>query len=302
MDFVGELKKIITETPRMCVASRNVENCPYGDFIYNCKNCYLCFDTGGSQDCYYVANSMKNKECVDCDLARWSELCYECLNIERCYNCDWCIDCNNCQNLARCFDCIGCNDCYGSIGLRRKSHYFYNKQLTKDEYKKTIKNVEFDHDRFLKLKQEIPHVNLHLSKSEDCTGDYIYNSKQCVLCYDINNMENCIYYSNGNYNRPDKDCCDVDEGSGCELCYDCFSVGYCYNCNFIVESSYCTNCEFGLELEQCKDCFGCAYLKNKQYYILNQPYTKEEYRQQVRTIKEGLIQRGKYSIELLQKN
>ena len=142
MDFVGELKKIIKETPRMCVASRNVENCPYGDFIYNCKNCYLCFDTGGSQDCYYVANSMKNKECVDCDLARWSELCYECLNIERCYNCDWCIDCNNCHDLTRCFDCIGCNDCYGSIGLRRKSHYFYNKQLTKDEYKKSIKNKQ----------------------------------------------------------------------------------------------------------------------------------------------------------------
>lgn len=284
----------------MCVASRNVENCPYGDFIYNCKNCYLCFDTGGSQNCYYLTSSMKNKDCVDCDFARWSELCYECMNIERCYNCNWCIDCNNCHDLERCIDCIGCNDCYGSIGLRRKSYCYYNEQLTKDEYKKATKNIEFDSGNFFKLKKTIPHVNLHLSKSENCIGDYIYNSKGCVECYDINNMENCTHYTSGNYNSPDKDCCDMDDASACELCYDSFSLGYCYNCNFLVGSSYCTNCEFGMGLEQCKDCFGCAYLKNRQHYILNQPYTEEEYSRKIKVIKDELIRKGEYSIQLLQ--
>jgi len=299
MEFIKEFKKLLDHAPRMCVNSRNVENCPYGDFIYNCKNCYLCFDTGGSHNCYYLTSSMKNKECVDCDFARWSELCYECMNIEKCYNCNFCIDCNNCHDLERCFDCIGCNDCYGSIGLRRKSYCYYNEQLTKEKYEKAIAEVKFDPAKFLKLKLTIPHVNLHLSKSEKCTGDYIYNSKDCEQCYDINNMEGCIYYSSGNYNSPDKDCCDIDEASGSELCYDSFSLGYCYNCNFLLESSYCTNCEFGMGLEQCKDCFGCAYLKNKQYYILNNPYAREEYLKIIANIKKELIGDGKYSLEAI---
>lgn len=296
MEFIKNLNKLLNDTPRMCVNSRNTENCPYGDFIYNCQNCYLCFQTGGSQNSYYLTSSMKNKECVDCDYARWSELCYECLNIEKCFDCNWCIDCNNCHNLKRCFDCIGCNDCYGCVGLRHQSFCLYNEQLSKEDYIRAIKNIKFDSSRYMALKNVLPRVNLHLSKSEGCRGDYIYNSKNCIECYDINNMENCIYYSDGNYNSPDKDCCDMDEASSCELCYDSFSLGYCYNCNFLIESSYCNDCEFGMGLEQCKNCFGCAYLKNKQYYILNKPYSKEEYFKKTEEIKAELIKNGQYCL------
>ncbi|MDP3014198.1 MAG: hypothetical protein Q8M92_08165, partial [Candidatus Subteraquimicrobiales bacterium] len=276
-DFLGQFKKLILDAPHLNVNSRNVENCPYGDFIYNCKNCYLCFDTGGSQKGYFLENSMKTRDCVDCSFARWSELCYECVNIEKCYSCNWCVDCNDSHDLSHCFDCSGCSDCYGCVGLRHKQYQIYNEQFTKEEYLKRIKNIKFDKDKFHELELEIPRQNLHLSRSEDCIGDYIYNSKKCTFCFDINNMEDCIYYISGNYNSPDKSCCDINEASGCELCYDSFSLGYCYNCNFLVESSYCTDCEFGFELEQCKNCFGCVYLKNKQYYILNKLYSKEDY-------------------------
>jgi len=150
------------------------------------------------------------------------------------------------------------------------------------------------------LELQIPRQNLHLSKSENCEGDYIYNSKGCIECYDINNMENCLYYVSGNFNSHDKDCCDIDNGSGCELCYDNYSVGYCYNCNFIVQSDRCRSCEICLGLFDCSNCFGCAYLKNKQYHILNQPYSKEGYEAKVKKIKADLIKNGLYSLDLME--
>jgi len=294
--FITDYKKLMADAPRICVSSRNVENCPYGDFIYNCKNCYLCFDTGGSQNGYHLDNCMKTKDCTDCSYARWSELCYECLNIEKCYDCNFCVDCNDSRNLDHCFDCIGCSDCFGCVGLRRQKFKIYNEQLTESEYREQIRSIRFDKDKFKKIDLSVPRQNLHLSKSEDCVGDYIYNSKNCYNCYEINNMENCLYYTSGNYNSPDKDCCDIDEASGSELCYDSFSLGYCYNCYFLIESSYCRNCEFGINLEKCTDCFGCAYLANKQYYILNKPYSKEEYVKKVQEIRDFLIKNKKYGL------
>lgn len=295
-DFIAKFQKLILDSPHLCVNSRNVENCPYGDYIYNCKNCYVCFELGGSQNGYYLDSSMKTQSCVDCSFARHSELCYQCLNIEKCYNCNYCIDVSNSNDLTHCFDCIGCNDCYGCVGLRRKNFNIYNVEYSKEEYIKVLKTIEFDENKFRKLDLAHPRQNLHLSKSEDCVGDYIYNSKNCVECFDINNMEDCIYYINGNFNSPDKNNCDMTDASGCELCYDCFSMGYSYNCNFLVESSYCTDCDFGFALESCKNCFGCTYLKNKQYFILNKPYSKEDYLAKIEELKSNLIKNGQYNM------
>ncbi len=49
-DFIAAYKALALSSPQISVSSRNVENCPYGDQIYNCNNCYLCFETGGSSD------------------------------------------------------------------------------------------------------------------------------------------------------------------------------------------------------------------------------------------------------------
>lgn len=296
MDFIKEFSELVKKSPHMNVNANNVENCPYGDYIYNCKNCYLCFELGGSQNGFYLQNCMKTKDCVDCSFARWSELCYECLNIERCYDCNWCIDCGDSHHLTRCFDCNACNDCFGCVGLKHKKFMIYNEQFSEEEYKDQIKSIKFDREKFKGLTLKTPRQNLHHSKSEDCVGDYIYNSKNCINCFDINNMENCIYYNAGNFNSPDKDCCDMQDASGCELCFDSFSLGYCYNCDFLIESDRCTNCAFGFGLDSCKDCFGCAYLKNKQYYILNKPHPKEEYEKRIKEIKAELIKNNQYCL------
>jgi len=40
-------------------------------------------------------------------------------------------------------------------------------------------------------------------------------------------------------------------------------------------------------------------LKDKQFYILNKPYEKEEYLKKVEEIKKGLRDAGKYGVDLM---
>ena len=49
----------------------------------------------------------------------------------------------------------------------------------------------------------------------------------------------------------------------------------------------------------CKDCFGCISLHRKQYYILNKPYSKEEYFKQVAELKDQLRTQGIYGQMLI---
>jgi len=298
MNFQQEFQRLITSSPQLCVNSGNVQNCPYGDYMFNCNDCYLCFETGGSDHGFYLDNCMKTQSCTDCSFTRYSELCYECMNVEKCYNCDFCVNCHNAHHLKHCFDCVSCNNCFGSVGLRHKEYYVYNQPYTKEEYEKKIQEP-FDIVQYEKLNKEHPRPNLHLVHSEDCVGDYIHSGKSCYGCFDINNMENCMYYSSGNYNAVDKDCCDIDNGSGNELCYASYGLGYSYNCNFLVHSSRCRDSEFGWNLTNCNNCFGCVYLKDKEYYILNQPYSKEEYCNKTALLREELKQTGTYTFDLL---
>ena len=207
MNFVEEFHNLLKNAPELHVNAVNVENCPYGDYIYNCQNCYLCFETGGSSNGYYLDNCMKTKDCTDCSYARYSELCYDCLNIERCYNCNYCVDCTNCNDISHCFDCIGCSDCFGCVGLRRKQYCLYNEQLSKEEYQERIQDIVFDESQFEALDQEHPRLFSHQYNCEDCFGDYISNSKNCYQCFGINNMEDCLYYTQGSFNSPEQRLC-----------------------------------------------------------------------------------------------
>lgn len=300
--FIVDLKRLLRDSPQLAVDTMGCENSPYGDHIFTSKNCYLCFEVGGSSDGYYLDNCMKTINCVDCSFVRYSELCYQCLNLDHCYNCNYCVTCVNCTDCSYCFDCIGCNDCYGCVGLRRQRYCIYNEQLTKEEYEKRMKGIQFDGARYRALELAHPRPFANHVRSEDCVGDYVIGSKGCYGCFDVTNMEDCYYYCNGNYNRADKDCCDMDNGSGNELCYECYATGRCYNSNFLVQCHEATNCEFGWNLATCSDCLGCVYLKSKSYMILNKQYPKEEYLSLKNKIVQELKTQGKYGFELMLPN
>jgi len=98
--------------------------------------------------------------------------------------------------------------------------------------------------------------------------------KNCYLCFNCNNEENCQYCVGSNYAKDSVDCCLSLKP---ELCYEVFECNNIFQCFYCSETKNCRNLLFCDECLNCNDCFGCYNLRNKEYYIWNEPYSKYEY-------------------------
>ena len=119
-------------------------------------------------------------------------------------------------------------------------------------------------------------------KTTDCSGDYIFESKNCHNCFETAVCENCKY---GFFIKNSKDCYDVTGyGYSAELLLECAGVGFSQNVigTFWAESSH--DIEYCFSMFTSEYCLGCSDLNHAQYAILNKKYTKEEFeslRQQI---------------------
>ena len=241
---------------------------------------------------------------MDCAYCISSELCYECADLDHAYNCMYSQEVKNCTDCFFCYNCVGCKNCFGCAGLRQKEYCVYNEYVGKEKFQEFIKNFSFkipaQMDEATRKMRELdlktPRKYMHEISTERCYGDYILNSKNCFSCFDTYDSEDCMYMIDCWHT---KDSCDVIFSDGSELCYECFSFGLgTYNCNFSNYLRSCVNCEYSELLFNCKDCFGCVGLQGKQYYILNQPYTRDEYVKKVAEIKAQMRLDGTYGQHL----
>lgn len=304
MHFLEEFEKLRLKTPRVCninIGSENSDYCTHSD---KNKNCYLLFAANFNEDCYYAGIIVNSRDCVECNYCQFSELCFECIDIDHCYNCSYAQNLQNCSDCMFSYDLIGCQNCFGCCGLRQKNYSFFNEQLSKEEYEKRIRLFDLKNssvrkdifDRLEELKHKIPQRAAHILNSENCIGERITRSRNCYACFDANDCEDSYYLQDV---WRTKDSADLTFSDGTELCYECFSIGMgCYNCNFsnyIRGSSDLEYCELCFN---CKHCFGCVSLQSKEYYILNKPYSAEEYFKKVAEIKAQIKQDGSYGKHL----
>jgi hypothetical protein len=82
-----------------------------------------------------------------------------------------------------------------------------------------------------------------------------------------------------------KDSSDCGWSTNMELCYECINCENCYNIRFSQESSNCRDSSFLYACRNCSDCVGCVNLVNKQFYIWNEPFTKDEYFEKLKELK-----------------
>ncbi|MCX6722307.1 MAG: hypothetical protein NTY04_03935 [Candidatus Staskawiczbacteria bacterium] len=108
--------------------------------------------------------------------------------------------------------------------------------------------------------------------------------KNCYLCFNCNDVENCQYCFGSNYAKDSIDCCLSLKP---QLCYELFECNSLFQCFYCAETKDCRNLRFCDECINCSDCFGCFNLRNKQYYIWNQPHTKEDYFKKLKEINVG---------------
>ena len=137
--FFDELKKIINSFPKSPAAVLRSESCEFCNEVYDSKNMFYCFDSYKSTDSAYIFDSFMCATCVDCDYAVEAQLCYECVDPYKAFNCDYLEYCDNIRDSAYCYSCSNCSDIFGCVNLKNKSFCIFNRQLTEVEYKEQVK-------------------------------------------------------------------------------------------------------------------------------------------------------------------
>ena len=110
------------------------------------------------------------------------------------------------------------------------------------------------------------------------------NSKNCYLCFNLDYAEDSAYLNNAYYNN---NCFDITTSLKGELNYDSILIDGCFQTFFSYACQECRNVWFSRDCTSCSDCFGCANLRGKQYYIFNQPYTKDAYFEELKKFNLG---------------
>lgn len=299
--FCEQLQELRLIVPRISLFTVDSENSYYTNHALHMKNCYLIFGGAKNEDCMFGNYVSFSKDTLDGLCLYSCERCYEGISSQRCYDCVHFTNCRDCTSCLFIEDCESCSNCIGCFGLHRKEFCIFNEQLTKEEFTKRRKEMgNLTHavlamlqKKFSTLKQTLPHRASHTYGSENCTGDAIYNSKNCHNCFDITDCENgknLAFTPKGNNTH---DATFTSPGP-LEWCYSIASTVGTTNAMTTFLAWYGSNIYYSIECHSCRDCFGCVGLRNARYCILNKQYTKDEYEKTVARLIEHMVSTGEW--------
>ncbi|MFA6533674.1 MAG: zinc-ribbon domain containing protein [Patescibacteria group bacterium] len=288
--FFSQFAELYRAIPHMALIQLNCYNSDYCNIIGNAKGCYMMFGCVNSENCLYGHVVWQCHDCYDCLYLRKCELCYQAIDCDESYGLFYCSDCAGCNNCRYTYHCKGCQDCVGCYGLINQRNYVLNQPTANgDDFQ--VKAAAFmalgekeKAARIAELKRTVPVKEREMVGAVNCSGNYIYHSKNCHDAYDVKDCEDCRYASSMEFH---KDAYDVSFTAWRgELMYNNLTthgrkmIG-CHHCFSQTENlCYCQ------ETNSVKDCFGCIGLHNKeQYCILNKKYSEGEYN----SLKEKII-------------
>ena len=282
--FFEQFYALLKKVPLIFSYNIEGENSEYNNNVSFLKNCYLLSSSNQNEDCYYGYFINDSRNCVDCTSIKQSELCYQCVECIQCYDCKYCHNCSNCTESIFMQNCLSCTNCFGCVNLRQKQYCFLNEQLSKDEYIKRLKQIDLGnkqdiekcHIQFELHRQKYPYKYMIGEQNENVSGNTIFRSKNAIECYDCIDVEDCKFCSQM---QESKNCYDVlTWGRPGELLYECMATGkHAYMNRFVSisqESSYNTYCYM---CWSSKHLFGCVSMNRAQYCILNKQYSKDDY-------------------------
>lgn len=300
--FTEQFIELYNDVPHASLFTNNVENSYYTNFTLDQKNCYLIYGSGGAEDCVYGKFITHCKNCLDNLCIYNCELCYEGVASDGCYNCKYFVNCRNCVDSIMIEDCQACKNCVACFGLRNKEYCVMNKFLGKEKYEELVKEYEYLtpslinnlRENLKTVSDKLPHIQSHIFASEDCTGNAVFNCKNCDYAFDSRDDEDCkfIYFTPKSHNTYD---CSFCSPFGTRFCYDVCSTVDLESSMFCFQIWYGNNIFYSIECNSnCENLFGCAGLKKKKYCIFNKQYTPEEYEKMVAKIIEHMRKTGEW--------
>ena len=280
--FFDQFYELLLAVPRFSIMNTKSENCEYSNFVAGAKNCYLIFGCVEDEECAYGHIVWESKDSFDNLYVYKSELCYESVDCLGSYRLFYCQECESCSDGIGLFDCRSCQNCIGCVGLKQKSYHIFNEPVSKQDYEKFAKEHPFTDPNTMpfilakqhELRRALPQRHFFGSHNNNVLGDHVYNGKNMHYCFDVTGGENSKFIFTS---RHAVDSYDASFSPNIELVYNSLTTMKSSSILFshlVFESSdvYYSDCCFASH-----HLFGCAGLRNAEYCIFNQQYSKEEY-------------------------
>lgn len=280
--FFEQFAELQQEVPRLALAAFDIENSPYVNQCWHVKNCHLCFDVGYCEDMLYCYTTYHSSDCIDTLYGEKNELCYGIINCKNCYNCCFVQDSKDCSDTYFSFDCHNSQNLLFCENLHGKEYYIRNKKVSPKDFKKVLSSLslhsysewskyiqEFRKRKKKAFKKENRNIN-----AENCTGNDLFNCKNCFESFECYRAEDSKYITRGDHEI--KDCMDCDHLAEITLSYEGLTISGYHNlfCHMSYLGQNSMYCDINIGS---KDCFGCVGIRKKQYCILNKQYSQKEY-------------------------
>ena len=209
----------------------------------------------------------------------------------------WCPECRLIRRLVyrneRTFHhrvCEKCNKKIISVFSKESNIHVYCQQCWwKDDWDASEYSLEYDPSRSFieqvnELFHQVPAMSLYGLYTTNVGTEYANMTGWLKNCYMVTYSDHCENVVHGSFVNWSKDSVDNLMGQKLELCYETINCTQCYETLFSVDCDSCTNILFSKNCSGCNNCFGCVNLKNKSYYIFNQPYSKDEYHKRLKEL------------------
>ena len=283
--FLEQFHELQKRVPYQATDNRNCTNCDYCESVIRCKNCTIVFGGLQSINCHYCENAVFSRDTIDSDCIFNADHIYETVYSNGVYNTKFSFFSDECIDCSFIFNCLGCSNCFGCVNLRNQKYCIWNKQYTKEDYKKEIEKwnlgsyeiLQTAKEEFFKLYYKIPRKFALIINSSNVTGDDLKNSKNCKNCFVTRHgVENCKnVFTCGLLLKDSHDI--VNGGDTSELLYDTSTSLHSQRIMFSHGCNNSMDIEYSDRIYNCSNCFGCIMFRHKKYCILNKQYTKEEY-------------------------
>ena len=125
----------------------------------------------------------------------------------------------------------------------------------------------------------VPKPGLISMRAINC--DYLNlaaDNKNCYFIVESSNNEDAVHCYWIQLSKDVVDCSytnKVERSYESDDCYDSYNLKYCKGAHSCTDSFFLLNCR------GCMNCLGCINVRQKQYCIFNEQYTKEEYEQKL---------------------
>lgn len=275
------------------------ENSPWALYSTSTKNGYFTYGGMENEDLSYADFCVAAKHSSDISLVYRSTHCYDSVLLSECSRVAFSERCEGCSNVLFSLGCKNCTDCFGCTNLRGKKYCFLNEQLSAEEYKTRLAEIDLTDAAIIEawrttIKEKLWNQAYRkagtINGSEDAHGDDLVDCKH-VEGISMHSAER-VYHSFTLSNV--KDTVDLALGFELERCANLVNSLKGYENKMVNMCDSCVDVEYSELLTACEHCFGCIGLTRKQFCILNTQYTEEEYWKLVDQLKTEMLERGEY--------